>query len=818
MQLLGADPSGEGRPGTSLAEGSVFRRGRFRRLSRRGSRVRLRRREAASNQRPALPAPLLTPPLAIPNPLRDSPSGPIESGFDTVAFGAGRIPWPRTAKQDEGTLVPESGADDPEDTAEWEQPVPLAIDLSDGPKLIRRPLPPLPVPEKPAAPVVPQAEIVTQPIVGLKPGVDLHPAPPAPTSEPRRVPEALLTAVLSMIASASAWAIAASPQVWLTLSALPAAGLLALILPGGQTARVLRSAILFSAAASLPILDPAMTPVSLVITLATAASYPLLLSPTAGWVVTALAIASPAAALIGRVMADGPERVARLLLNPQAHPSMGIQIALASGILVTALVGITSTTARRRLAGAATAAQAGELRARAETAAVLASATVDPATGLPNREGLLRAVAVALTGPDPVTWGSSQQPVGLVLADLDRFDDLADDLGAQVAGDLAGQTGRRIAEAFADHLVARVSRHQFAVLLTEDVLAPNTDTCADVARRITQLMREPALVGGREFTLSCSLGGAVCGPGLITAEDLLQGADEAVRISQRGGRGRWTMFDRAVRARTRQQAGLENELRQAVARSQIGVDFQPMLALGTSLEDDDHICGAEALPRWRRSDGTTVPAPGFVALADELGLGVTLGLQTINRALAALVIWRHEGVGVDQVWVSLSPAQLEDPDFAHEVAAQLAIRGLTASSLTLQISAGELTESGQALITLGMLRSLGISVALSDFGGGGTSLTMLRRLPITAVKLDGRLAGDLGQADDVPRALAQLGHSLGLNVICGSVASSAQLEGARRIGADAVQGHAIARPMSAQDVTSLLTLRMARDLRLRTRR
>lgn len=797
MQLLGANPGGEGRPGSSAPGLSTGGRltagsGRWTRLSRRGARARLRRRRGhQGNERAALPSPLLTPPMAIPNPLRDSTWGGNECGFDTLAFGPVQSIDPRIGRRP----VPDADAADTADTAEFPPP-PMAIDLSDGPKLIHRPVPePRPAPD---------LELTTA--AAPEPAGDEN--PPAPATESRRIPEALLTAFLAVIASATAWAIAATPQIWLTLSAVPAAGLLALLLPGATAARVLRAAALFSTAAALPILEPAMTPVALVLTLSTVALYPLLLGPTAGWVVTALAICAPAAALTGRTLIDGPDQVARLLLNPQANPAVGIQIALFSGMLVAGLVGVTSTITRRRLTGATTAALAGERQARAEVAAMAASSSIDQATGLTNRAGLLRAVAGSL-GPD-------RPPVGLVLADLDRFDDLADTLGPAVADELAEQTGRRIADAFGDYLVARVSRHQFAVLLTEDLLLPNADTCADVARGITRLMTEPVLAGGREHTLSCSLGGAVSGPGLLTADDLLQAADEAVRTAQRGGRGRWRMFDRAGRARSREQAGLEIELRQAVLRGLIEVDFQPMLALGTSIEDDDHITGAEALPRWRRHDGSTVDPQTFVPLADDLGLGVTLGLQTINRALAALVIWRHEGVGVEQVWVSLSPAQLEDTDFAHEVAAQLAIRGLAASCLTLQIGAGELAESEQALLTLGMLRSLGISVALDDFGSGGTSLTMLRRLPISAVKLDGRLAAELGEADDVPRAAAQLCHSLGLRVICGSVQTSGQLEGARQIGADAVQGEAIARAMSAQDVTNLLTLRMPRELRLRS--
>jgi EAL domain-containing protein (putative c-di-GMP-specific phosphodiesterase class I) len=190
-------------------------------------------------------------------------------------------------------------------------------------------------------------------------------------------------------------------------------------------------------------------------------------------------------------------------------------------------------------------------------------------------------------------------------------------------------------------------------------------------------------------------------------------------------------------------------------------------------------------------------------------------MQVIQRALAALVVWRHEGVGVDQVWVNLSAGQLNDPEFAHEVAAQLAIRGLAASSLVLEISASRRPESEQALSTLVTLRSLGIAVALDDFGRNGTSFSTLRRLPISAVKLDHLMAAELGQHDAVPRSIAQLCRTLGLRVVVEGVETLRQLHGAREIGADAVQGHAIARPMSAGDVTDLLTLRLPCDFRPR---
>jgi EAL domain-containing protein (putative c-di-GMP-specific phosphodiesterase class I) len=120
----------------------------------------------------------------------------------------------------------------------------------------------------------------------------------------------------------------------------------------------------------------------------------------------------------------------------------------------------------------------------------------------------------------------------------------------------------------------------------------------------------------------------------------------------------------------------------------------------------------------------------------------------------------------------------------------------------------------RALDALGLLRSLGVAVAVEAFGRPGTDLAALRRLPLSAVKLDGGLSGELGHAEAVPRAVVQLCRALDLRVVMTGVTSTAQLNGARRVGADAVQGPAVARPMSAEDVTNLLTLRLPREFRL----
>jgi EAL domain-containing protein (putative c-di-GMP-specific phosphodiesterase class I) len=201
-------------------------------------------------------------------------------------------------------------------------------------------------------------------------------------------------------------------------------------------------------------------------------------------------------------------------------------------------------------------------------------------------------------------------------------------------------------------------------------------------------------------------------------------------------------------------------------------------------------------------------------MADELGLGAALGLHVVELALGALLEWREEGVGVDQVWVNVAPSQLRETTLAHDISARLAVRGLSPSCLVLEVGAADLVESDEALSALSMLRSLGVAIALDDFGRSGTSLTALRSLPISAIKVDHRLGAELGRQDAVPKSITQLCHSLGLRVVVQGVETLVQLRGAREIEADAVQGYAIARPMSAQDVTNLLSLRLPREFRL----
>ena len=639
--------------------------------------------------------------------------------------------------------------------------------------------------------------------------------------------EPVLAAALSAAAAAAVWVLDVPRGAALPLLALPVTGLLSLLSPAllpiqhrvrlPRGGRLLRGLLLLAAAAAAGVAEPLLVPLAVLVVVATVAAYPAMLAPAAGRAVTLGGIAALAVPLGGQLRDAGigtsgdPLPQLRAFFLTAGDPVAGAtRLGLAGGMAVVAVLGWAAAVNRRTLRAAASLAESRARDVRLATAEVARAASRDALTGLPNRDALLRDVTLALSQvPEPSTGPARR---GVVVFAIDRFRTLVDGTGPAVADDVVHQLANRLrATAAPDDVVARVGQHEFAVLLGGET---REDAATEAARDLATVLDVPVSAGDRDLFVTCSVGVAVAAPGssahgIRTAEDLLHAAEDAARAATHTSGARIVTSDHALRAATADRARLEVELRDAVARRRIGLAYQPVLALGIDAEHD-HVVAVEALARWTRDDGTVVPPRRFIPLADELGLGVTLGLRIVDEALDRLVAWRHAGYAVEQVWVNLAPSQLLDPEFAHMVSARLAARAVPASSLMVEIGAGMLVESEQAISTLGMLRSLGVAIALDDFGRAGTSLTALRHLPVTHAKLDPELAPDLARRGGVAFAAATLCRTLGLRVIAEGIETHAQLEGARAAGADAVQGFAVAGLLGPQEVPP--HLRPARPL------
>jgi EAL domain-containing protein (putative c-di-GMP-specific phosphodiesterase class I) len=232
----------------------------------------------------------------------------------------------------------------------------------------------------------------------------------------------------------------------------------------------------------------------------------------------------------------------------------------------------------------------------------------------------------------------------------------------------------------------------------------------------------------------------------------------------------------------------------------VSVALQPIIALGT-LPRHDRVVAFEALARWTRADGTSVPPSRFVPAARRSGLADALGATVLVQGLDALRERRTTDPAVG-LSVNVAPEQLTGPGVAATILRSLETAGVEPSALTVEVPAATAFEDAAvARAVLGALRDAGVGVVLDNFGAAGLSISALRELPLTGVKLDRSLTADLGVDDRLVVATVRLTTRLGLTCTAVGVQTQTQLDAARSLGIDAVQGHLLGRPESTSTTT-----------------
>lgn len=417
----------------------------------------------------------------------------------------------------------------------------------------------------------------------------------------------------------------------------------------------------------------------------------------------------------------------------------------------------------------------------------------DPLTGLPNRNALLDALEAH---PD---WG-------VALIAIDRFKWINDGLGHGV--------GDRVLQAVADRLQARADVHAcfarvggdvFAVACSDARLAA-TDAADDadqggdaalvpaLVRHLEQTLR----VRGHEIDIDVSVGIAlradVRGQG-----DLLASADLALNRAKSAGGHQVCHYQNAMRTDALARRDLDRDLRRAFAQGEFELHYQPQVELGTG-----HICGAEALLRWRHPQRGMVPACDFIDLLARSPLGAEVGAWVLRRACLDAASWPDPATSVS---INLFPAQLAETLVA-EVQLALAAAGLPAERLELEITETvALTQDSAGAEALAQLRSRGVNLAFDDFGTGYASLSMLRRFRIDRVKIDRSfVAGVLHNEEDaaIVRWILMLARALGLRVVAEGVEVAAQAEWLHDHGCEEAQGYLYAPALDATALRSRL--------------
>jgi diguanylate cyclase (GGDEF)-like protein/PAS domain S-box-containing protein len=416
-----------------------------------------------------------------------------------------------------------------------------------------------------------------------------------------------------------------------------------------------------------------------------------------------------------------------------------------------------------------------------------AMALHDPLTGLPNRRRLAERVDEAATAAR--REGSA---FALLVVDLDRFRQINDSLGHDTGDRVLLDVAQRIQGCLRqDDLLARLGGDHFAVLLRP----ADAGAAEATARRVLNVVAQPCSVDGAQFTLTCSIGIALAPSHGSTLDDLARHAEAAMRAVKSAGRANVRLHQVRAEVDRRLHMKLDHAMRQALVSNRFRLQYQPQVSLA-----DGRIVGAEALLRWRDPELGEVSPARFVPVAEDSGFIVALGDWVLSQAVRQAVLWHQRGHDIP-VAVNVSALQFQQAQFVDRVASVLAVSGMPAELLELELTESILVhDAEEAMHRLHALAALGVRLSIDDFGTGYSSLGYLKRFPIGKLKIDRSfVAGLPGDDSDagIVRAILQMARALDMKVIAEGVETEAQRQFLLDAGCDEFQGWLFAPAMDS---------------------
>ncbi|MEA2534862.1 MAG: hypothetical protein QOJ93_2673 [Actinomycetota bacterium] len=417
----------------------------------------------------------------------------------------------------------------------------------------------------------------------------------------------------------------------------------------------------------------------------------------------------------------------------------------------------------------------------------------DPLTDLPNRSLLMDRLSQALARS-----GRRQSSVVVLFIDLDHFkvinDELGHDVGDQILATIAGRL-RGVTRAH--DTVARFAGDEF-VMLCEDV--DGDETARVIGERVLRAVSTPLTVEHGEVLTTASVGIAMAAGAHDLPEVLVEHADRAMYRAKSLGGGRHEVFSSERPAPAVRLGGIASELRRAVDEDELRLLYQPQVELGTG-----RIAGVEALVRWEHPErGVLLPAD-FIPAAERTGLIIELGRWVLAEAVEQAVRWGDRSPPT--ISVNVATQQLAQGDFATDVASVLAMSGLPASSLRLEVTESAVLDTIRLAPTWKALDSLGVRLHVDAFGSTSSSLRHLIGLPVDTVTIDPSFVAGLGTDSPdsaIVEAVVHLADALHLHSMGEGVETEQQAVALRTIGCTFGQGYYFAPPQPPEAVEELI--------------
>jgi diguanylate cyclase (GGDEF)-like protein/PAS domain S-box-containing protein len=430
----------------------------------------------------------------------------------------------------------------------------------------------------------------------------------------------------------------------------------------------------------------------------------------------------------------------------------------------------------------------------------------DPLTLLANRSLFRNRVQHALALAQ-----RSRQRVAVMFLDLDNFKNVNDSLGHDAGDRLLQAAAQRLVKSTRpSDTVARLGGDEFAILL--EGIAESTDV-ERVAATITRSFDEPLQLDGADTWMAASIGIAFSEPGDDT-EQLLRNADIAMYNAKAAGKARFVVFQPLMQEQLRERLRLEEDINRALERGEFFLEYQPVVDLAKR-----ELLGVEALVRWNHPEQGLVMPGAFITTAEESGQIIEIGRWVLMEACRAVRAWRDSIVAGEglRVAINVSGRHLQHADLVADVRAALDASGLEPGNLVIELTESTIMHNTEVnLERFRELKSLGVRLAIDDFGMGYSSLSYLHRFPIDILKIDRSFVGRLTEQEDGPelaRAVVMLGETLGLETVAEGVEHEEQVEKLLELGCVAAQGFLFARSAPLRDVAAMSFAHRRAELR-----
>lgn len=418
---------------------------------------------------------------------------------------------------------------------------------------------------------------------------------------------------------------------------------------------------------------------------------------------------------------------------------------------------------------------------------IVYQAEVDSLTGLPNR---IHAMELLRNSLGEAT--KSGKPITVMIMHLQRFREIQSSLGHEVGDEVLRQTAQRLRGSLNDgHILARLEGDQFLIIASDT----DKEKAKQLAGSLASALDAGLSVQSVNVTLDLCIGFCVSPEHGRQPDELLRRAAVAKNDAHNSAKRIW-IYQNGREAHHVRQLAILGDLRRAVIESELQLFLQPKVTL-----HDTQVCGAEALLRWDHPELGQIPPFEFIPLAESAGCINMITEWVLEKAVSQCRSWRDQGIYMP-IAVNLSAQDLLNDNLSVLIEHELDAFGMDPGCLVLEITEEAVVRDlEQAVRTLNRLRAMGTRISMDDFGTGYSSLSHLQKLPIDELKIDRAFVTQLPhdrRNAAIVRAIIDLAHNVGIEVVAEGVESTAALRWLRQQGCERAQGFYLSKPMPAE--------------------